>query len=199
VTTPPPASSSTGPPLMAYVDESARHRWGDTCVYALAAVLVDEGVAARCRTELEQLRVGRARVLHWRNERPDRRKMIAATLAGLPVAGVVAVRFYAYEGRTERARRQCLDVLLRELERRGVQRVLVESRRAPQDKRDRDLLTGLRRIGVARTLTVSWGPSTSDPILWAADCVAGAVTWWFDDQPEYLTTLGERVELLEAP
>jgi len=26
-----------------------------------------------------------------------------------------------------------------------------------------------------------------------------SVTWWFDDQPEYLTTLGERVELLESP
>jgi hypothetical protein len=47
-------------------------------------------------------------------------------------------------------------------------------------------------------MAVTWEPSTSDSLLWAADCVAGAVTWWFGDQPEYLTTLGDRVELLDA-
>jgi hypothetical protein len=67
-------------------------------------------------------------VAELHHERPDRRKLIAATLSRMPLTGVVAVRFYAYDARAERARRQCLDVLLREREQRGVRRVLVESR-----------------------------------------------------------------------
>jgi hypothetical protein len=83
VTTPPPASSGD-PALLAYVDESARHRTRDTCVYAMAAVIVAEHRAAHCRTELEQLLIGRAPVLHWRNERPDRRKLIPRRFRGCP-------------------------------------------------------------------------------------------------------------------
>lgn len=63
--------------MHAHVDES--HRPG---LYVLAAALLEEETLPLARTALEGLRVGRSDRLHWRNESPARRLVIASTVAG---------------------------------------------------------------------------------------------------------------------
>jgi hypothetical protein len=106
--------------LLAFVDESARDRRGDDCVYVLAAVSVATVDVAGCRSAMQGLRYGKSTVVHWRTERPERQAMIAGALADAPIDGMVAVSMYTEAARSERARRLCLSRLLIELERSTV-------------------------------------------------------------------------------
>jgi hypothetical protein len=59
----------------------------------------------------------------------------------------------------------------------------------------------LRKNGrVPRALDVSWVRGGEEPPLWAADCLAGAVTWSFgtDTERAYLDLYGDAVALIEA-
>lgn len=186
--------------VIAFVDESARERAEDECVYVLAAAVVDAGVIPEVREAMRALRVGKSPVVHWRLERPERRRLLVTALKALPLRGVAAVSIYSYGSRAERARRHCLDRLLRELQERGVTRSILESRGPALDHRDRQVLTGLRTAGtLSRGLKVSWERGSNEPLLWAADCLAGCVTGFFGERPAYLCALGDRVKLIEAP
>lgn len=185
--------------LNAFVDESCRQRAGeDTAVYVLAAVLVPDQALATVRETMESLRFGKAPTVHWRTERNERRLLITQALAVLEVDGLVAVCLHAQATRSERARRKCLELLLTELSVRGVGRVVLESRRA-QDAGDRAILTALRTSRRVRLdMEVSWQPPGPYPELWAADVVAGVVTWWLDGHDQYLPLLGERLTVLDV-
>jgi hypothetical protein len=186
--------------LTAFIDESGRRRVDDLCVYALAAVIVDVSDMADCRLAMDGLRYGKSPVVHWRVERPARRSLIAKRLAGLPIQGAVAVAMYTQGTRSERARRQCLSRLLPELQQRGISEAELESRGTTLDHRDRQLLTGLRKSHqVSDRMIVRWGLPSVEPMLWAADCLAGSVTSWFGDETQYLHLLAEMVALIEAP
>lgn len=183
--------------LTAYVDESLRRRPGDHSVYAMAAVIVKPADQDDVRAALESLRVGKNPRLHWRDEPPRRQLVIARRLAELPVQGIVTVYLYDKDVRTERARRRCLERLLIEIDRAGVSAVFVEGRSPEQDQQDRGLLTGLRTARVVpRSLTVTWKPSAGEPLLWAADTVVSATTWWLDGQTRYFDLLAERVDMI---
>lgn len=186
--------------LTAYVDESARRRQGEvTCVYTLAAVLVADDAEEKVRGVMKSLRHGRSRVIHWRRERTERRDMIAAAIATLPVSGVVTVCLHGAATRSERARRRCLIRLLDELMRRDVGRVIFETRHA-QDAADRAVITNLRKTGVITdAMSVTWeDPSAWFAGLWVADCVAGAVSWWLDGQDAYWEVLEPQMTLIEV-
>lgn len=185
--------------LAAYVDESARRRQGEaTCVYALAAVLVATREANSVREAMMGLRHGRSRVIHWRVERAERRKLIAAAIADLPVVGVLAVCLHRAEIKSERARRRCLVRLLAELDARGADCVVFESRRQRQDEADRAVLTGLRKAGAVSTSMVVRWELPDAPELWVADCVAGAVSWWLDGDGRYWGPLEKLITLLDV-
>jgi hypothetical protein len=75
----------------------------------------------------------------------------------------------------------------------GVSMVFIESRSPEQDHLDRGLLTGLRLARVVpKNLMVTWKPSVSEPLLWAADAVVGATTWWLDGHTPYFDLLAEQ-------
>jgi hypothetical protein len=185
--------------LTAFIDESGRRRQNDACVYALAAVIVDAGDVADCRNTMDGLRYGKSSRVHWRDERPERRALIAGTLAAMPIRGLVAVTMYTRDVRSERARRHCLSRLLPELHQRTIGEAMFETRGGVLDHRDRQVLTGLRKSNlVSHQIAVRWGLPSVEPMLWAADCLAGSVTWWFGDEPQYLDRLGDKVTLIEA-
>jgi hypothetical protein len=163
------------------VDESMRRRRGEgVCFYVLAAVLVDDSDLHDVRTVLRGLRYGKSRELHWRDERPERRPLIAEAVAGLPVAAVVAVCIHGPSVPNERARRLSLGQLLHELSADGVDRAVFDSRR-DQDTSDYDVIRGWRRFGRAGSdIRVDFFEGESEPALWAADCAAGAVAWWLN-------------------
>ena len=183
--------------LTGYMDESARVRKGDACAYALAAVLVDSAAQDKVRDELLGLRGARQVVLHWRREHPDRQRRMAKVVAELPVTALAGVVLYN-DGQHERARTRCLKTLLAELSRLEVDQVILESRGAARDRRDRGVVTGLRVAGdLRRTVRVEWMGPREQELLWLPDIVAGAVTRWLDGQPEYFRLLADQVRMLD--
>jgi hypothetical protein len=73
---------------------------------------------------------------------------------------------------------------------------VLESRYA-EDRLDRSLLTGLRRSRrVSLTMKVSWESPFDEPLLWAADTVVGATTWWLDGEPRYFDALAGQVRVI---
>ncbi len=163
----------------------------------MAAVIVDSGDHDDIRATLESLRLGKSPRLHWRDESPPRQLMIAERLSNMPVRGVVAVHLHEKETRSERARRLCLERLLVELDKAGVAVATIESRSPSQDHLDLLLLMGVRRTRtLSENIRIIWRPSHEEPLLWAADAVVGATTWWLDGQVVYFDLLAERVQII---
>ncbi|WP_248965310.1 hypothetical protein [Sphaerisporangium perillae] len=182
--------------LTAYIDESLRRRPHDDSVYAMAAVITHSADHNDIRLALESLRLGKHGRLHWRDESPSHRLDIAETVAKLPLHGIVTVRIHDKNVRHERARRLCLERLLYELDAGGAERVILESRYT-EDRLDRSLLTSLRRSRrVSLTMEVSWASPYDEPLLWAADAVVGATTWWLDGQPRYFDALADQIRVI---
>ncbi|WP_167521604.1 hypothetical protein [Microbispora triticiradicis] len=163
----------------------------------MAAVVIDSADHEAVRANLESLRLGKSSRLHWRDESPTRQLVITQRLATMPIRGIVTVYLHDKEVRTERARRRCLERLLLEVEQIGASKVVIESRSPEQDHLDRGLLTGLRMAStLPKSLTVMWQPSVSEPLLWAADAVVSATTWWLDGRANYYDLLIEQVHTI---
>jgi hypothetical protein len=190
--------------IIAYVDESARHQDnGDSCVYVLAATLVDERHADALQGVVMKHRPRGVAKLHWRDQNPKQMTALTKDLAAVPLTGVVAVHFYSYRPDNERARGLCFNRLLTELAaEHNVGAVVLESRDVHRDKNDRGRLTVLRKANrVPKDMEVTWVRGRDQPLLWAADAVAGAVTWSFggtDAERAYLEYYGDAVTWLEA-
>jgi len=65
-------------------------------------------------------------------------------IARLPIEALVVVRQGPETDKSERGRRKCLETLLPELTRYGCTHLVIESRGARDDRRDRDMLDALR-------------------------------------------------------
>ena len=162
----------------------------------MAAVIVDSADQDEIRLALESLRLGKKRRLHWRDESPAHRVDIVEALVKLPLCGIVTVLLHGKDTRHERARRLCLERLLYELDVKNIAKVTVESR-CIEDRLDRGLLTSLRRSQrVSRSMEVKWAPPFDEPLLWAADAVVGATTWWLDGHTRYFAALANRIHLI---
>ncbi|GAA4511103.1 DUF3800 domain-containing protein [Nonomuraea sp. C10] len=181
----------------AFVDESMRRRPDDDNIYAMAAITLHATGHHDARLTLESLRLGKNPRLHWRDEPIARQLVIADAISKLPLAAVVAVHIYDTTCRTERARRRCLERLLLELEGAGVTEVVVESRSPSQDHLDLLFVMALRKSRViSKAIMVHWRPSHQEPLLWAADAVVSATTWWIDGHGAGFERLQERVRVV---
>ncbi|MFT4187270.1 MAG: hypothetical protein QM621_01655 [Aeromicrobium sp.] len=164
--------------LTAWVDESM-HDFSPSLgagFYVLAATVVAREHHGLVRERMLGLVKGRASRLHWRDESSSRRAVIAETIAGLPVEHVVAIGSPLNLHRQERARRLCLEWALSHLDGQGVAEVFVETRQEQLDRRDIKLLDAARsKRWVSSALRMDFLSPQSEPLLWAADAVAGAV------------------------
>jgi len=113
------------------------------------------------------------------------------------VTAVVTVHIYDRTRRTERARRRCLERLLLELENAGVAEVVIESRAPSQNHSDLLMIMALRKSRtISKAITVNWRPSHQEPLLWAADAVVGAITWWIDGRGAGFECLEDHVKVV---
>ncbi|SEE80346.1 hypothetical protein [Jiangella alba] len=168
---------------LAYVDESIRT---DDGVYVLAAVALDRADAAAVRAAVRALEPRPGRRFHWRDRLPAARHSAAGLLAGLPTLAIAVVGAPVNPRRQERARRHCLGALLFELADAGVDEVCLESRNPVADRRDLDVVGGFRVRGVVPpTLRVAHARAGDEPLLWAADIVAGAICAAEGKEPAY--------------
>lgn len=183
--------------MHAYVDES--HYAGPPSFYLLAAVLVDEESIDRAREAVRALQVHKRRV-HWHREEPAGRVRLASAVAAIGLPATVVIGTPVRPEKQERARRHCLGQLVWILGGCGVTTVCLESRGALRDVNDRLALAGFRGSGVLDpSLYVNHAVADAEPLLWAADIVAGAASEAERGESRYLAALAEAVLLHRFP
>jgi hypothetical protein len=181
-----------------YVDESIRP--GPAGLYVLAAAVVDGEDLAETAEQLRRLLPRRRIRFHWHAEDEPLRLRMVAALAAAPIG------FTAYQiglssnsGRAlDRARAQLVGRLLWDLRDAGDVELVFESRQARNDRRDATVVAHARRAGwLGLQLRYRFGRPGTDPMLWAADAVAGAVVAHLDGRSRYLEALpADRVALI---
>lgn len=183
----------------AFMDESESDRKADPGTYILAAALIDPDALDKVRAQIRTLLIPRQRKLHWRDESIRRRVAIAETIAGLDSLHVVVARTSdnPHEA-SERRRRKCLERMVYELDRRGVDLIVAEGRESSQNMSDMKVFNALRSnqtIGVRLRLHHQPGPV--EPALWIADAVAGAVVAARTGDSRYFGTIEHLVDVVE--
>jgi hypothetical protein len=176
---------------IAFVDESLRP--GDDGLYVVAGVvLIDDVSGARTAAEKVPLRKRR---FHWSGEEEAQRLEILDLLVDLK-AGL-----WSYECRPcptskqERARAKCLTRLLWDLQVLGVTQLVIESRGAAADRKDRQTVLGAIKSGACSAdLVYEHRRPVHDPGLWLADALAGATAMALAGQPRYRDRLGRTSE-----
>lgn len=160
----------------AFVDESMRHRRDGSGIYVLAAAILDQADVAEVRESARGLGQGKRR-FHWRDAMDSDRRRAVAAVARLDALHVVAVGVGLDNPRQERARRQCMERLLWELDDCDVSEVWLESRQASQNTKDLAAVAALRARRILRpTMRVDFALPSTEPLVWLPDVVAGAVS-----------------------
>ncbi|MEW9532648.1 hypothetical protein [Microbispora sp. NPDC049125] len=163
----------------------------------MAAVIIDSADHEGVRADLESLRTGKSRRLHWREESSTRHLVICEAIARMPLQSLVTIHIFSRGVPYERARRLCLERLLHELDQARVGLTTIESRSAKMDRLDLLLIMGIRKAKrLSDTIRAIWQYPEEEPLLWAADAVAGAVTWWLDGRFDGFNALTGRTHLV---
>ena len=181
--------------VTAYVDESLR--LDGTGLYVLAAVVVPASRADEVRAALRDgLRRGQRRY-HFRKQGDESRLAMCQRLAALSLDALVVTTQPVDPARQERARRHCLVRLLWLLDRRDVHDVVLESRQS-RDRLDAEIVRHALRAGWVSS-SVTFGSPDGEPLLWAADVVAGAVRADRNGDGRWLAALGASITVVPAP
>ena len=160
---------------VAYLDESF-HEGGQFGFYVLAAV-VPAAELDQARDAMRTLHGGRrTNKLHW-NEMDDRDRHTAATAAAsLTGTNLVVIGAPVPPRGQERARRIVLRRLVGELHALGVLEITAEPRGSVLDRRDVELLRSVRLdLPKGTRVHLDHQRGETEPLLWLADIVAGAV------------------------
>ncbi|KAA5825350.1 hypothetical protein ABT337_31230 [Saccharopolyspora hirsuta] len=182
---------------IAYGDESFReHRQHG--FYVLASVIFEAEVADDAREVLLGLR-GKHRKLHWYEMEPYEQHRIIKHLADLDGLHVVVTGAPVPLQKQERARAKCLTQLVHELHGFGVDLLVLEARSAELNRRDVSTAAAARRSFLPKEaqFRVDHCPGPLEPMLWAADVVAGACRAAYLGHSEFHDMLADRVYDIE--
>jgi hypothetical protein len=161
--------------VIAFVDESVRTGSGGL-LYVVAAAAVLRADRDRARDEFRKLLLPRQPYLHWNSEKPARRVAVLDRLAGLDAMALACGYYPVGTRHQESARAACLTALVGDLKAAGISELVIETRGEPLDRRDRRTLLHAREVGIApRNLSYRHVGKLEEPLLWAADAIAGAV------------------------
>jgi hypothetical protein len=186
------------PRLVAYLDESF-HEGGPLGFYVLAAAVFATELD-QVRDAMRALRGGRrTNKLHW-NEMDERDRHAAVTVAAsLTGTYLVAVGVPVPLRGQERARRIVLRRLVGELHEIGVLDITAESRGSVLDRRDVDLLRSVRfDLPKGTRIHLDHQRGETEPLLWLADTVAGAVRASREGRTGHRDVLADRLTVIEV-
>lgn len=182
--------------LTAWCDESGSIPDRDPGTYLLAAALIEDADVPIVRKALEDLRLSTEVKVHWHGSSHERREMLAAQLARLPITGLVVVHNERGAG-DRRGRRKCLEYLLPNLAAMPCSTVTFESR-GRQDRSDLDLLQKFRaRRVIDPGFRIDHAVGRNEPVLWAADIIAGAVVQHRIGEPKFCRLLRSSLDIVE--
>ena len=161
--------------MIAFIDESVRAGSG-RLLYVAAAGAVLQADLDRARDELRRLLLPRQPYLHWNSEKAARRVAVLDRLTGLEVMAFACSYYPVGTRRQEPARATCLTALVGDLKAEGISELVIETRGEVPDRRDRRTLLHAREVGIASgDLSYRHVGKLEEPLLWAADAIAGAV------------------------
>jgi hypothetical protein len=150
----------------AFIDESGR---GGS--YLVCVSVVDPGRLTPIRKQLSALLLPGQRELHFKKEKPRRRRLLADRIAVLPASSWIYTTSCTPKTE-EQDRQRCLAEAVRDLVAVGAHRVVIDSRQE-QDRHDE--ATIYRALGgrpSATGVVYEHHESTSTPLLWIPDAVA---------------------------
>jgi hypothetical protein len=160
--------------VIALIDEVAPEDKRGIYYVVTAAVLLGEEVDARGALS-ELLPAGRRRAFHWHTEGRTTREAMMGCIDRLGVVAHVCVHYPTGRRRQEAARGAAFEELLPVLIDDRVDHLIIESRAAAQDGRDKHtILEILRRTETTSALSYEWR-GKGEPLLWIADAIAGSV------------------------
>lgn len=149
----------------AFIDESARDRR-----YLIAVAIVQPSHVRQLRREMCRLLLPGQRELHFKKEKPIRRRLLADAIARLPVEVDVYSRWCCRD--EEPARQDCLARLTRDVLDRQAHRLVIDSRDSQDIHDERTLRRILEPHPSASRLVYEHVNSRTEPLLWIADVVA---------------------------
>lgn len=155
--------------MHAFMDESERDRR-----YYLCVAIVEQTHVNIMRKQLNCLLMPGQRELHFKQEKPPRRRALADKVANLPVT----VRIYqtSYTPRTDESSRQsCLELAVSDLLKIGAHRLVIDTR-GERDRFDgRTIRKQLYGQSIDCNFSYEHNPSELEPLCWIAD----AAGWCF--------------------
>jgi hypothetical protein len=176
------------------LDESFREHETNG-VYVLAACVLAPLVSPEVRDLMLRLRgVRRTDKLHWHEMDRAQQKEAAKRLADVDGVSMVAIGVPVPRRRQERARAMCLAALVPELHNLGVRQMLAEARTSELNRRDVRVVSEARfALPKGTDLRIDHLPGRDEPLLWAADVVAGAVRTSYDGNSTYRDIFADRI------
>lgn len=179
-------------PAAAYGDESFLEATAGGYYVLASATFAPETVEQAREAMLAIRGTRRTDKLHWNEMDARQHKSAAREVAALDGFHVVVVGTPVPERRQNRARAQCLTRLVAELHGFGVQDLYLESRDPTQDRRDVATVVSARyALPKGTRFTVGHLQGGREPLLWAADIVAGAVRAHRHGEGTYRDILGD--------
>jgi len=155
-----------GVPVHAFIDESGRDRQ-----YLICVAVVDPTKLAPVRKALSALLLPGQRELHFKTEKPPRRRILADRIARLPVTTLI-YQTKSTRKTEERDRQRCLEQAVHDLLDLRAHRLVLDTR----DLRDAYDRTTIYRVfglrGLATELPYEHTDSKLAPLLWIPDSVA---------------------------
>jgi hypothetical protein len=182
----------------AWLDESI-HVSAAVPMYVLAAVIADPDACEPIRDDLRRLARSPRRRIHWRDEEAADRMKAVGVIAGADIDQIVVAGTPLNPRKQERARRKCMEQITYHFTvETGLETVWVESRTESLNRSDRAMFAALRGSRVlGGTLRYEFSLPSLDPMLWAADVVAGAVAASYRDEPAYRKVLAPRLRVYD--
>jgi len=168
--------------LRAVLDETYPEHAGGILYVVAATIVLADSPATKAALDRVLTTPGRTRPFHWAQEGLQARQNMVACLEEVGAVAHVCVHAPTGRKKTEEARAKGLRRVLPLLLGEGVGDLLIESRSVTGDRRDKTvILDVLREHGMAGQLSYAWR-TKSDPTLWLADAVCGAVKEYLLDQ-----------------
>lgn len=158
-------------PITAVVDEASPAGRHGIYYVVTAAMLLDPGQVTQALGEV--IPPGRKRPFHWAVEGPHARGRMMQLIEDLGVVAHVCVHYPTGRRGQEAARRSALQELVPAVVAEGAEELIIESRSAREDLRDRQSMIEALH-GSTSALRYRWA-TKEEPLLWIADAVCGVV------------------------
>lgn len=173
-------------PTDAYVDESIRGRR-----YVMGCVLVEARHLAVLRPAVEALAIGVSPRIHFNNDTDRQKRRVLDAIAEMPIQVIATVCTKNHDTNEFQARAACVGEIVRQVQRRGVAKLVLESR---QDDRDDERVI-MRARERQPPLIFEHRIARHERMLWIAD----AVTWAVGSGSRWSDRLGDVVaDVIEA-